>query len=241
MRCFSVLLCACLLSMAPLFAQGSSDDSGRVGVGAKVSLLGVGVEGAARVTHYTNVRAGFNVLGYSRTFNKDQVSYGGHLEFQTFEAHFDYFPWAKAFHVSGGLLAYVRTPQVTASALVPANQSFTLNSVTYYSDPTNLSRPNATMSFNSVSPTLTTGWGNLVHRDSKHFSVPFEVGVAFQGSPKTALAIGGNVCTAPGSGCLPGSDPSVQANIVGEQNKINNSLKVFKFYPIISVGFGYTF
>jgi len=39
-------------------------------MGVKTSLLGVGVELAARATHRTNVRAGFNILGYSRNFNK---------------------------------------------------------------------------------------------------------------------------------------------------------------------------
>jgi hypothetical protein len=33
----------------------------------------------------------------------------------------------------------------------------------------------------------------------------------------------------------------VQANIVAEQNKVNNKLSPFKYYPVISFGFGYRF
>jgi hypothetical protein len=259
MRRFCItLLCCSVLSLGCMYGQSTdsdnpappqapapkpkSDDGGRVGVGVKVSPLGVGVEVAGKVIRYVNVRAGFNVLGFSRSFNKDDVDYSAHLDFRTVEAHVDVFPWAKSFHVSPGILAYIGTP-VTASAVVGANQSFTLNSVTYYSDPSNPATPNGKVNFNSVSPTLTVGWGNLVKRDHSHISIPVEFGVAFQGAPKTTLAVGGYVCEpAQGENCVPASSNStVQTNIVGEQTKINNSLSVFKFYPIASVGFGYTF
>ena len=89
----------------------------------------------------------------------------------------------------------------------------------------------------------TIGWGNLVSRkEGKHFSVPFELGVAFQGSPKASLALAGSVCDPTGLNCRSvTSDPTVQSNIVSEQYKINNSMSLFKAYPIISIGLGYKF
>ena len=48
---------------------------------------------------------------------------------------------------------------------------------------------------------ITVGWGNLIsRREGARFSVPFEIGIAFQGSPKTSLAFGGSVCASPGTG-----------------------------------------
>ena len=68
------------------------------------------------------------------------------------------------------------------------------------------------------------------------------MGVAFQGSPKATLNLACNVCDSPGINCRSvASDPTVQSNIVAEQTKVNNSLSFFKAYPIISVGFGYSF
>ena len=219
----------------------TGEDSGRIGAGVKVSTLGAGAEVAVRVTHRTNIRAGFNVITYSRGFNKDGITYNGQLDFKTFEAHYDIFPWAKSFHISGGVLAYATDP-VTATALVPGNQSFTLGGVPYYSDPTNPTRANGKIVFNRAAPTVTFGFGNLVpRREGKHFSIPVEFGVAFQGSPKATLGMTGNVCTT-GGGCVnAATDPNVRANILSEQNKINNSMSFFKVYPIISVGFGYKF
>jgi hypothetical protein len=215
------------------------------GLGVKASLLGVGAEVATRVTHRTNARVGFNVLGYSRDFSKDGISYNGHLDFRTVEAHYDIFPWARSFHVSPGVLAYIGNP-ITANAAVPGNQSFTLGGQTYYSDPSAPMTASGKVNFNQVSPMVTVGWGNLVRRDSKHFSIPVEFGVAFQGSPKSTLNLAGNVCTGGPAGslgatCTNTSDPTVQSNVLSEQTKINKSMSPFKVYPIISVGFGYKF
>jgi hypothetical protein len=224
--------------------SSSGGDSGRFGIGVKTSFLGVGAEVAARVTHRTNARAGFNILGYSRDFSKDGINYGGHLSFRTFEAHYDVFPWAGNFHVSPGLLAYSGNP-ITANAIVPGNQNFTLGGQSYYSDPQAPVTASGRVNFNQLSPTASVGWGNLVSRKNKHFSIPVELGVAFQGSPKSTLNLSGNVCNAPSTSplysCMSTSDPTVQNNVVAEQGKLNKSMSPFKMYPIISVGFGYKF
>lgn len=257
--CSFILICSLVAIASPMaFGQQPSQNvktssatstsphvdqnSGRVGAGVKVSTLGGGAEVAVRVTHRTNIRAGFNVITYSRGFDKDGISYNGQLDFKTFEAHYDIFPWAKSFRISGGVLVYATDP-VTASAVVPGNQSFTLGDFAYYSDPANPARSSGKIVFNRAAPTITFGFGNLVPRSkSKHFSVPVEFGIAFQGSPKTTLAVSGNVCDSPGANCRSAAaDPFVQSNVISEQNKINNDISFFKVYPIISVGFGYKF
>jgi hypothetical protein len=89
---------------------------------------------------------------------------------------------------------------------------------------------------------VTVGWGNLVPRSNKRFSIPFEIGIAFQGSPQTTLNLTGNVCDSPGVNCRSiAGDSVVQSQLRTEQTKINNSLSLFKVYPIISIGFGYKF
>jgi hypothetical protein len=220
-------------------ASKPNTDPGVFAFGVKASLLGVGAEVAARATHRTNVRAGFNILGYSRNFNKDGIDYDAHLGFRTIDVHYDIFPRAGGFHVSPGLLAYLGNP-ITANAFISGNKNFTLGGHTYFSDPSNPATANGHINFDQVSPMATIGWGNLVHRDTKRFTVSFEVGAAFQGSPKSILNFGGNVCDAPGVNCRSAlSDSKVQANVVSEEAKINKSMAPFKVYPIISLGFGY--
>jgi hypothetical protein len=223
-------------------APHANADLGHLGAAVKVSLVGVGGEVAVSVTHHTNVRAGFNMISYSRGFDKDGISYAGKLNFKTFEAHYDIFPWAKSFHISPGVLVYAGDP-ITATSSVPGGQSFSLGGVTYYSDPSNPITGTGKIDFNRAAPMITFGWGNLVSRkEGAHFVVPFEMGVAFQGSPKASLALAGNVCDSTGVNCRnAGTDPTVQSNVISEQSKVNNSMSFFKAYPIISLGFGYKF
>jgi len=234
----------------PAAVQPSSESSsarsngnlGHVGAAVKVSLLGVGGEVAVSVTHRTNVRAGFNMISYSRGFDKDGISYAGKLDFKTFEAHYDIFPWAKSFRISPGVLVYAADP-ITATATVPADQSFSLGGVSYSSDPSNPITGTGKITFNRAAPMITVGWGNLVSRkEGAHFVVPFEMGVAFQGSPKASLALAGNACDSSGLNCVnAATNSTIQSNVISEQNKVNDSMSFFKAYPIISLGFGYKF
>ena len=249
-RVVCLVVAVCFVLSCSVFAQqsavsapksGSESVADHVGIGVKVGLLGVGAELAARIERHSNIRAGFNVLGYSRSFDKDGINYNGHLSFRTIEAHYDYYPWAGKFHISGGLLDYLGNP-ITANALVPANSSFSLGGQQYYTQ-TNQAFAAGRVNFNQVSPTVSFGWGNLV-RENHRFSVPIELGVAFQGSPKSALGVSGTVCTDPvnPATCVnAASDPTVQSNVVAEQAKLDKNMKPFKFYPIISIGFGYKF
>jgi hypothetical protein len=215
---------------------------GQFGVGVKVSSLGLGIEAAVRVSERGNLRAGFNVLGWSHTFTKDGIAYDGHLNFKTLEAHYDFFPWAGNFHVSPGLLAYTADP-IKANAVVPGDKSFTVGGVTFYSDPAKPATARGRITFSRVAPIITVGWGNLISRkEGSRFSFPFEVGIALQGRPNTTMVFGGNVCTSPGVNCTSAdSNAEVQRNLVSEQRKINNSLSLLKVYPIISSGFGVRF
>jgi hypothetical protein len=88
------------------------------------------------------------------------------------------------------------------------------------------------------------GWGNLVPRSSKRFTIPFELGVVFQNSPAPTLNLTGSACVGNnfnGVSCVSTSDPTVQANIAAEQAKINHDLSPLKYYPILSTGFGIKF
>lgn len=237
----SIAIVSSLFAMTCLFSDGQSSDSGTFGIGVKVSTLGAGAEAAVRVTHRTNLRAGFNVIEYSRGFNKDGVPYNGQLNFKTFEAHYDIFPFAGGFHVSPGVIVYAADP-ITGTARIPGGQSFSLGGVDYVSDPADPVSGNGKITFNGAAPTVTVGWGNLVSRkEGHHLSVPFEVGVAFQGAPKANLSLTGSACDPTLLVCHSVTDPTIQSNVIAEQNKVNNSMSFFKAYPIISVGIGYKF
>jgi len=213
----------------------------RIAVGAKVSLLGAGIEVATPVTYHTNVRVGFNAFSYGRGFSNDGINYNANLNFRSAEAHFDWFPFAGGFHLSPGVMVY-NGNKITASATVAGGDQFTLNNVSYISSAATPVSGSGKIEFNKVAPTFLLGWGNLLPRNQRHFSVPFEFGVVVEGSPKSTLNLTGIACDPTGANCRDvATDPGIQSNVVGQQNKLNSNMSFFKAYPVISLGFGYKF
>jgi hypothetical protein len=133
--------------------------------------------------------------------------------------------------------------QGTANASVAAGQSFNLNDVAYYSASSAPVTGTASIAARKVAPEVLIGFGNLLPRNSHHFTANFEAGVAFQGSPNAMLNLSGSACVGgPSLNCSAiASTPAIQANIQAEQTKINNSLAPFKYYPIVRLTFGYKF
>jgi hypothetical protein len=227
--------------LAPAHKRYSRDE-GRIGAGFRLSSLGLGGEVAARVTHSTNVRGGFNFFSYNRGYDNNGIHYTGDLKWASAEAHFDWFPFAHAFHLSPGVIAY-NDNHVDATASAAGGSNITLNGVQYQSDPADPIKGTGKLSFNKVAPTVMIGLGNLVPRNGKHFSVNFEVGVAFSGSPKVALNLTGSGCpTNPPGPCQSiATNSTIQANVQGQQTKISNDLSPFKYYPLVSMTIGYRF
>jgi hypothetical protein len=185
------------------------------------------------------VRAGFNLFNYSHTFTKDGVNYKGTLNLRSAQATYDFFPIGP-FHISPGVLFY-NGNQLTANAAVPGGQTLTLNNVTYLSDAADPVGGTGKLTVNKAAPLLLIGFGNLVPR-SHHFSTTMEIGAAYQGPPRVVLNLTGSVCDSSGLNCRTiSSDPTVQSNIVAEQSKLDHKASPFRFYPVLSFGFGFKF
>ena len=78
--------------------------------------------------------------------------------------------------------------------------------------------------FNKASPYVGLGWGGLPAKKSG-LGFSFDLGVLMHGSPTARI-------TAPGAS---------SADIAAEEAALNDELKDFKYWPVISFGLGYTF
>jgi len=240
-----VLSLAALLSPRPANAEPSSKHkkSGRAipfAVGIKASSLGLGVEAGIGIGSRFNVRAGLNGLNVSHRMVSNGIQYDGAIRFRSAEALVDIFLF-KSFHVSPGLLLY-NGNKIVATAFVPGGNTFTLNGLPLVSDPADPINGNATILLNKAAPMIRWGFGNMVPRKS-HFSFHIEGGIIFQGSPKAQLALNGSACD-PIAVLLcynVATDPAIQSQIQAQQTKINNDLKIIKYYPAFSMGLSYRF
>jgi hypothetical protein len=213
----------------------------RFGIQVSAGTLGAGIQAATAVTRRSNVRFGVNYFKYSGSTSKDNITYNGTLRLESAEVLYDQYIGG-GFHISPGVMVYDGN-QGTANASVSAGQTFSLNGVTYYSSNASPVTGTGTITSRKIAPELLIGFGNLLPRSARHFTLNFDLGVVFQGSANAKLNLNGSTClNDPINGCLPiSTNTAVQSNIQLEQTKINNSLGPFKFYPVLRLGFGYKF
>jgi hypothetical protein len=170
----------------------------------------------------------------------------------------DWFPFGGSFRISPGVTLY-NGNSLSATAMVPVGTSFTLNSVTYYSGncPSYVAATgtcaggytagtgvsgNFKLAFgNKAAPSLTLGWGNLISRNPhSHWSVPFEFGAEYIGTPLVTLNMTGTACTQ-GAGCGSVTTGTTLANLNAQVATFNSDISVIRAYPILKLGLGYKF
>ncbi len=236
-----VLLLPQLGAAQQLQGQHRVAQPARFAIGVKMSLLGAGIEMASRITTKSNLRMGFNMFEYSRPFQSDGLTYTADLNLRSAQLNYDWFPFGNAFHLSPGLLIY-NGNRAAANLSVPSGHIFRLDHNSYRSDPKDPIRGAASVTFRKFAPAMLLGWGNLLGRRSHHFTVPFEFGVVFHGQPSFTFDLTGSGCDAKNRGCKAiMSDSEGEKDILQEREKIRREVSAFEYYPVISVGLGYSF
>lgn len=234
----------CVAGLLPFTCLAQSDGLPRFGIGVNAGTLGAGIQAATAVTRKSNVRAGFSYFSYtgSTSSNSNGINFNGTLKLESAEVLYDQYLFG-GFHISPGVALYYGN-QATGTATMSPGQSFTLNSVQYYSSASNPVTGTGSLTSDKVAPELLFGFGNLLPRSSRHFSINFDMGVMFTQKTAIGLNLAGNACTNGSTGnCLPiATTPTIQSNLQAEQTKVNNTAgEYLKYWPVIRLGFGYKF
>jgi hypothetical protein len=203
-------------------------EEGRSGVAltGKVGTLGVGGELNVAFSDYAGARIGYNAFKYTRNTTVSSVNYDVDAQLRTVSILGDWYPFAGSFRASAGLM--YNDNQGTYVG-VPTGGTFTINGNPY--NATDVTSVKGTMSFGNVSPYLGIGWGNPVAKD-KGWGMTTDIGVLFQGSPQTTLVA---TCSPT---ALPGACPT-QSDVDAQNAQMQNDLKNFKYWPVVSIGISY--
>lgn len=218
----------------------------RLAVSGGIGLMGVNMQAAVNANRYINLRGTGNFFNYTvNNISTNGLNLNGKLNFAAAGASVDFYPFPNhGFRISPGALFYNQNA-LSANVTVAGGTSFTLNNVKYYASRTSPITGNGGLGLNKTNPAfaITTGWGNTIPRNGGHWSVPFEVGVALTGAPAINVALtSGQACNAQGLNCVNvATDPNVKANLDAQIAKYKNDLNPYPFYPIVSVGVGYSF
>jgi hypothetical protein len=232
---------------APVKKKKNDSDEGRImpftrfAIGAKLGTFGWGGQIATPLMRRMTLRGGADFFNFGYGLTNDGTNYYASMHLKSGTAQVDVYPFRhSSFHISPGVLIF--KTNIAATMNIPGGSTFTENNTDYTSDPSNPVKGAGTVTFGrSIMPALTIGFGNMItRRENKHWSAPFEIGAAYTGHYTLGVNLTGSACQA-GQGCGSVNDPSIQANVVAETNKINETLKRFQFYPIVTTGVSYRF
>ncbi len=216
----ALLLCIVLLSFNSVtFAEG-------IAVGGRVGTLGVGGEIIVGVLPTLNGRLGIHKFKYSYDGTESDVDYDIDLNLDSWNALLDWYV-LNAFHLTGGFLSNNNTLDVSAN--LKPEESYTIGDVEFSSN--QIGTLTGSLDFENTAWYLGIGWGNPVEKNSR-LSINFDLGVVFQGSPRTTLSATGGIL----------SDNDIfKENLKKEESDLENEIDAFKYYPVLSLGIALRF
>lgn len=191
----------------------------------KAGTNGLGAEVTYGLSHIVRVRGG--VYGFKAGFDTStsDIDYDMNLRLLSGGGYVDVHPFKGRFRLTAGVI--YNANRVNATGLV--NSELTFGNTTF--TPAQVGTLDGRVDFNTFSPYAGIGWGSPFTNDS-NWAFEADIGVMFQGAPDVTLrSLDGE---------LTGNQILINA-LADEEAELEDELKIFKFYPVISLGVGYTF
>lgn len=205
-----------LLALSFIFSSPASAEDHAIG--ARVGLLGIGLEYSYRLSDRLTVRGGLHGSGTSFDETESGINYAFDLDFDSLYAGIDVHPLKGKFRVSAGVLQ--NDSGLSATGVLA--QSVTVGDTVYQAS--DVGTLFGRIGFDSTALYLGFGWDWL---RNKKVGVALDIGVLNQGSPKVTLGANGPIAT----------DPGFIADLLAEQAELNQSLDDLDVYPYGMFGF----
>lgn len=236
--------------------NGYQQPFSRIGIGADVNPLGIGIKTAVVLNHLYDARFDVNFFNYdSGRFELEGFNVNANLHFKSAAASLDWYPFGSIWRISPGLM-FFNANQLTVTANIVPGNSFKLNDQTFYSasaNPATGATPLAgsgVLGLHSRVPafTIAGGFGKFIPRSNRHWSFPSEFGVAFTGAPTANVIATGWACLNSSQGqCSNVADPTnpvaIEFNnaLQASLTKWRHDLGKVTIYPLFSYSVVYSF
>ncbi len=228
----------------------------RMGIGADISPLGIGLKSAIVLNHYFDARLMGNFFSLDTgRFEINGFNVDAKVHMASAAAALDFYPFGSVFRFSPGVMFY-NGNQISATANINPGTDFSFNNKSFYS-----AKPNpvtgatplmgvGTFGFHKTQPalTLTTGFGKFIPHSERHWSFPVEFGVALTGSPTVQVVMSGWACEDPfQKKCSNVADltnpvgASFNNELQTRLNKLRGNLDKVQVYPMFSTSVVYSF
>jgi hypothetical protein len=210
----------------------------RLAVSINASTLGIGGQIATPLMRTLNLRGGATFVNFGAGAGIDGANYESQIHLKDGQVSLDWFPFGRGPHISPGVVIFQSA--LSASMYVPAGGAFSLGNTNFTSGVTDPITGSARIVFGrSIMPALTIGFGNMIAREGRHWSVPFEVGAAYTGHYTLQMNLKGTACV--NGSCLSTSSTLVQQSLLQEEGSLNEPMKHYQLYPIVTTGVSYRF
>lgn len=205
--------------------------AGGVDVAAEIGTTGYGLHLAVPVHDQVGLRFGVNALTYSYADTSDSVDYDFKLKLQTEDLLLDWYPSVGGtFRFTGGVVH--NGNKITAHGRPNSNGTYEINGRTYLAS--QVGTLNGKIDFRSAAPYLGVGWGHSSASAKTGWGFTADLGVLFQGSPRTSLTNSG--CTADPLTCQ-----QIASDVAAEEASLNEDVRSFRAYPVARIGVNYRF
>jgi hypothetical protein len=206
-------------------------------IGFRASTLGTGIELATPLAGRINLRSSFNLFAFNDPYSMDGINYDARMHLQSSQTTLDWF--VGRFHISPGFMYFKNA--MSAPVFVGPGKTFVLGTQTFLNSVDDPVTGSSYVIFpRTIAPLLLLGYGNLLPRSGEHLSLPVEVGVAYTGAAQINVDLNGTACV--NNGCVNFSqNADAQKSLKQEINILNEDLKHYPVFPIVSVGLAYRF
>jgi hypothetical protein len=192
------------------------------GLGLRIGTTGVGADFGFEVAPTLGGRIGLSGGEFKTSVDSDDVRYDAKLKLANLSLLLDWSPLGP-FRISGGLVP--NNNKIDLTGQPSSSSTFTMNGNTYTA--AEIGSVNGTVEGKGTAPYLGIGYGNVW---TKGVNFYFDLGVMFQGSPKVALTA---TC---GPAATPAQCSQAQNDVATEQQKLQDKLDKYKYYPVANIG-----
>ncbi|MGF6244391.1 MULTISPECIES: hypothetical protein [Paraburkholderia] len=214
------LVVALLAGLTALYGPLAMADE----VYGQIGTEGAGIGYGHSLGSLANLRAEFNGVSFSHSFNSGGLHYDGTATLAHAGLYGDFFPAPTVvpFRFTAGLLIGGDNVDANATSM---SGTYTINGVAYSTLGESI---HAKATFPAVRPYLGIGFGHSPLA-TKGFSLFVDAGVAY-GKPRVDFDVPANIVAEAG-----------QANVDAEKQSLQNTADRLRFYPIVKVGVTYHF
>jgi len=240
----------------PPAAEWRQPPFSRIGIGADVSPLGIGIKSAIVLDHYLDARLMGNFFNYnSGRFEAEGFKVQANLHMASASTSLDWYPFGSIWRLSPGLM-FFNANQLSAAGNVVGGTSFSLDKQTFYSampNPATGATPLILTGIlglhtNRPAVTMTGGFGRFIPRSNRHWSFPAEFGVAFTGVPSVNVNASGWACLdAKQTQCSNLGDLTNSVSLdfnnalQSSLTRLRKDLSAVRVYPLFSYSVVYSF